>query len=603
MILRTKLFFLWLLFICLCSCEYQLDKGNYRDIARPSETHQVDLRLLSEKDTIKIFGNTKLYCDFDLHGLTEMSGMFSMQGQKWYVSSRTALFDIFPSGLLPGYDTLSLVLYAKSGSGSMADIVGAEGYVAGRKWFVLVDGRPAPSLNLTKSITPEGYLKLGWPECNQYNIEYYDFQFRANSGGPKIKIYDPGTKYMIDTCYIGGGIIYVVNSKVQFNNTIGKGVQLTINDPYPTLNFEEKGFDSCRVYWQKSKYKATYKLFRDDVSHETAILESHTDTSVICPHLGVGNSIPFVLRTLPFHPQSSNTYYNQIDNKNILIGKYLKGNWPKMAYNRLEKMIYTNTGNELFPYDISSLSPRNRYYINYLSSQGLYSCPTNSSKIAALAGDNIYIFQNYLLQNPIIIPFDCIGQSITHFYLTDNDLISIVKGNVFEQIRLSDQKVIASVLISDFPDADPWACFTTSRDGKYFCFVSRKGIRLCSIVNGVLTCTYFDDRSYRSALFDDNTDDRLLLTFNDSNTIEVRNASDFSLVNQFSLPGKAEVLCDIDPESGYLLTTDYMNSYIIDVANSKLKLNGGKTVSRPNLFGNKFFSGNGYWLDISKYLH
>jgi hypothetical protein len=59
---------------------------------------------------------------------------------------------------------------------------------------------------------------------------------------------------------------------------------------------------------------------------------------------------------------------------------------------------------------------------------------------------------------------------------------------------------------------------------------------------------------------------------------------------------------NIDPESGYLLMTDYKYLYVFDLIKSKVIFKMVSTDSRPQLYDNRLFSNSGYGLDISKYL-
>jgi hypothetical protein len=77
---------------------------------------------------------------------------------------------------------------------------------------------------------------------------------------------------------------------------------------------------------------------------------------------------------------------------------------------------------------------------------------------------------------------------------------------------------------------------------------------------------------------------------------------DFSLLSSSVLPDKGEVMRNIDPESGYLLMTDYKYLYVFDLIKSKVIFKMVSSDSRPQLYDNRLFSNSGYGLDISKYL-
>jgi hypothetical protein len=560
------------------------------------------LNLVSEQDTISIFTESEFTCNFNLYGLKILKAEFSLQGKTWNIYSETAKFSINPQQFDPGYDTLTLVFYTNSGTGSLADIAEAEGYKVIRKWLVLLDGRPAPIVSLTQSITPEGYLKISWPKCEQYNFQHYSLHSVVFITGISKTITNADSNTYIDSCYIGGEANYRVDLKLHDSPEQGYGNTLFLNDPFPTLKFAEAGIDSLRIYWDKSKYKATYRLIRGDIDQYSPIFESRNDTSFTIASPGLGYSANFTLTTLPYKPNSSNTQYNHQNFKYYSLGQFIESNWPVYAYNRVEKVIYTSGYDDLHCYDISSVTLSKSYYIKDLIYQSEYSCPTNSAKVAALSPYNIYIFPDKNLQNPVLIPYSCWGIDILHFYITDNDLIAVATSSKYEQIRISDQKVIAAINFNDNMGLSQVLCITTSKDGKYVCAVSKDGLRLYSINNTVVKKIYSDTRWYRSALFDDNSESRLLLTLNSSPTLEVRDASNFNLVKSIDLPTK-QIIHNIDPESGYTLLTDSQYLYVLDIANSKIKLKVVSTDRKPKLFNNRLFTENGFTLDISTYLN
>jgi hypothetical protein len=222
--------------------------------------------------------------------------------------------------------------------------------------------------------------------------------------------------------------------------------------------------------------------------------------------------------------------------------------------------------------------------------------------VAAISTDNIYVFNDKTLQSPVLIPYNAGYNSIDHFYFTDNDMIAVVQPSRYDLISIAEKRVVLTFPITDYPVYSKWACSSTSKDGKYACVVTKNGIKVYDLSSGAANLIYTDTRVYRSALFDINNPARLLLTFYDVNTMEIRNMPDFSLISSPSLPDKSEVLRNIDPESGYLLMTDYKYLYVFDPINSKVIFKMVSGDSRPQLYDNRLFSESGYGLDISKYL-
>jgi hypothetical protein len=181
-------------------------------------------------------------------------------------------------------------------------------------------------------------------------------------------------------------------------------------------------------------------------------------------------------------------------------------------------------------------------------------------------------------------------------------MIAVLRSSRYDLISIAEKSVVLTFPVTDYPVYSKWACSSTSKDGRYTCIVTMNGIKVYDLSSGTATLIYSDSRVYRSALFDINNPNRLLITFYSDNTLEIRNMPDFGLVSSSVLPDKGEVMRNIDPESGYLLMTDYKYLYVYDLTKSKVIFKMVSTDSRPQLYDNRLFSNSGYGLDISKYL-
>jgi hypothetical protein len=585
-------------------CEYELDKENFKDIEAPSETHLFELNLIPHDDTIKVFNDAEFSYYYDTHGLAVKQAKFVLSDKSWDINSDNGTFTISPEELPAGYDTLTMFIYTGSGTGSIADAVGYEGYLLEKKWLLLIDGRSAPPITPEKSITEDGFLKVSWAKNEQYNFHSYEVEHWTGNGFIRSTIADPDSTCIIDSSYVGGDAYYRVNTRVITGNWVNLGTSLQLNDPIPTLNFEDMGVDSLKIFWNKSKYKCSYQLLRTDTYPATVVLGSSVDTSFVIAHPGFGQRSQFSLVTSPYHLNETNSNHSRSDLQYHEWGTHIASNWPNYGYNHLDQAIYTNTYDDMECYDVSSMDLLKSVRLQDLIYEGAYSCAGNSTKVATTSADNIYVFSNKDLNDPVIIPYGKWGGAgIDHFFLTDNDLIAVAKSNNYDLISLTEKKVVANFTIDDYPLYSKWGCFATSNDGRYACIVTYNGVNIYEMENGTAVNTYSDNRSYRSVAFDTNNPEQLLLTFNDNTNLEIRNVSDFSLVRTISLPSPAQVLRNIDPANGYLLSTDYDYLYILDLSSSnvvlKVKCN---QEYKAHLYNNRLFGVYGYTLDISKYI-
>jgi len=87
--------------------------------------------------------------------------------------------------------------------------------------------------------------------------------------------------------------------------------------------------------------------------------------------------------------------------------------------------------------------------------------------------------------------------------------------------------------------------------------------------------------------------------------IEMRSSVDFSLIKSYVLPGNYNMLQNIDPETGYLLLTNYTTNYLYDLQNEKIVFNMANSNTsdfNPRFYYGNIFSNNGRYLNIAKYI-
>jgi hypothetical protein len=580
----------------LQGCEYQSEKDFFVNVEPPPSTHNMTLTLSSSSDTIRIFCPTTLTYNINTFGLKFLGGFFSLGDKQWEVKSDTGRITLSPGDFSAGKYQLVLNAYTNSGSGSIADFFGGEGYNAVKNWPMLIDASIGAAIKVTISVAADGYFKVSWPKCEQYNFVSYEVKGLLNLH-PFSKVYTNAdiTSY-IDSSFVGGTGLVAVN--LTLTNNYISGIYTNVNEPIPVLKFEELGIDSLRISWEKSKYRAHYRMEKQYIT----IFESSVKTSLTIPNPGFGSYVQFNLFTSPVIPCSENYSYTRLDSRYYTQGVYLASNWPTWGYNSMDKAVYVRTYDYIQCYDVQTFNLLRNYSIANLLSQGQYSCPTNSTKVAAIASDKIYVFNDKTLQNPVVIPYNIGNNSLDQFYFTDNDMIAVLRPSRYDLISIASKSVVLTFPVTDYPVYSKWACSSTSKDGRYACIVTMNGIKVYDLGSGTATLIYSDSRVYRSALFDINNPNRLFLTFYSDNTLEIRNMPDFSLVSSSVLPDKGEVMRNIDPESGYLLMTDYKYLYLFDLIKSKVIFKMVSTDSRPQLYDNRLFSNTGYGLDISKYL-
>lgn len=589
--------------IIMTGCEYQLNEINYVEFVDSSIQHEFELILSTSSDTIEVFDNMEFTYDLNTNGLEIYTGAFTIDSTDWKANSKDGSFTLYPDNFEPGYYTLRLNLTTSSGTGSIADVTGTEVYKYEKEWTLIIDPRDAPSVQVYSTITPEGYLKLLWDTCNQFNFDCYKIYKEYDL--QKV-IYDRDSTFFIDSNFIGKSTMYRVATYIKRDiNNYEWSPNFNLDNHFPVLKIEEKGVDSLRLYWDKSPYNVKFKI---TTRNETYTSDFIYDTTLTIANPGFGLSETYFLSTYPIELNEYDWDYVAKSDLYYCLGRSFHGSWF-YSYNQVSKLIYTSYYRSLECYTTSSLSFVNSVLIDYTYYWDVYACNTISDKVAVVSynhntsHEEIIVYHDHTFWDKITLPFD-IGPSfvdIDHFCLTDNNMVAVACDNKYDLISVDSQSLLGSLTIADYPENNRWASFSTSTDGKYMCYVTLNGLYLYNIEGGVFTLLHTDNRSYNSVLFDENNPEILYLTLNGSNILETRNANTFSLISSINLETESQVLRNIDPETGYMLLTDYDHIYLIHPVSGQIVLKIKSSDLAPKIFDNWLLAQSGYAVNLTNY--
>lgn len=598
---RNKLLLFLFIVFNIIGCDQISDQEYFVNILPPKDNHPATLTLNIDSDTIKIFENTKLNFNFNLYGLKVIEANFEIEGHNFNFNQSTGNFFISPTDFDYGYHTLNLIVTSNSGSGSISDISGNECFYFKKSWVVITDGRDAPEVSVRSGTSNRGFLQFSWNKCEQFNFDYYIINEYASTYSRTKKIYDVDSCFYIDSSYVGdGSVVFNVGVKVKSSFSYPLSAITQIFDSLPKIQFKDFGLDSVKVFWKKSKYNIKYQL-KVDYLNPSIVLES-TDTSCIIPQPAFGYNSSYLLYIYPNHSSGMNV---SDPNKKYVqcfhhIGEKIGGNYWGLGYNYFEKTIYAYEHEKILCYDVDNLSLLNSFDLPNSCCFGPYACSLNSGKIIIANWSDIHIFDDNKFSNHVSINHQ-IYNDYDHLYLTNNGYLGAATKNKYCLFNLDEKKIVASIDIEDYPIYSPWACISTSNNGKYVCVGTTKGIKIFQIDGGVVTTIFSNSRSCRSVMFNIYNPNQIYLTYNDSKTLEIRSIPDFSLVKSIELPTK-QILCNINPDNGLLLLSDYNYLFVYDFEKSKLvyKIKSGDSYTR--YYGKRLFSRGGFTIDISTFL-
>jgi hypothetical protein len=227
----------------LSSCIYE-PFGLYENPvnSNPTAPQITNLELNVNSDTLWVYGNQKLKYHFK--SLNEKQDIL---GLKIYIDgvicdsvmSDNGEFYILQSALSEGMHKMNILLYTKSGTGSIADRLNAESILLTKKWVVMAD---YSKKNVTYTIE-NGYLKLGWDRYKNLDLKSYKIQY---SGETK-------NDYYIDSLYYGAQRTFNITVEKTNGDIITWG-SLVMAESIAKPELKISADNTYYITWHKSPY-------------------------------------------------------------------------------------------------------------------------------------------------------------------------------------------------------------------------------------------------------------------------------------------------------------------------------------------------------------
>ena len=217
----------------------------------PTAPQITNLELNVNADTLWVYGNQKLKYHFKSSNENQ-----AILGLKIYIDgvmcdsvmSDNGEFNILQSALSEGVHKMNILLYTKSGTGSIADKLNGEAMLLSKEWVVMAD---YSKKDVTYTIE-NGFLKLHWERYKNIDLKYYRIQY---SGTTK-------DDYFVDSLYYGAQRTFNITVEKTNGDIISWGsLVMAENIAKPELKIS----DSNTYYftWHKSPYYNSIKYRYD----------------------------------------------------------------------------------------------------------------------------------------------------------------------------------------------------------------------------------------------------------------------------------------------------------------------------------------------------
>jgi len=213
----------------------------------PTAPQITNLELNVNADTLWVYGNQKLKYHFQ--SSTEKQAIL---GLKIYIDGKirdsvisdNGEFEILQSALSEGKHRMNILLFTKSGTGSIADKINGETMLLNKEWVVMAD---YSNKDVTYTIE-NGYLKLQWEKYKNPDLESYKIQY---SGETK-------NNYYVDSSYYGAKRTFEITVQ-KTNGEILKWGSLVMNQNIPQPELKITASNTYYFTWKKSPYYKSIK--------------------------------------------------------------------------------------------------------------------------------------------------------------------------------------------------------------------------------------------------------------------------------------------------------------------------------------------------------
>jgi hypothetical protein len=285
---RGYLLATWVLLACfgLIGCdtlEYEPSGENVGDAAPPTTGITVDL---AAGETITVWGQAVLRYTLDLGGKTFVGVEVYLDGELFGTSESQHSFSFASTQVPDGRYALRLVAYARSGTGSLADQLGAEVVVSEVVRTLVVDNAPPQAVRGLSAASVEGRLRLRWSPYPRTNFQaYHVYEIYSGQRRLRATLTDRTQVAWADPLFTGGNIRYVV--AVEAAGGVAESEEVVVSvPPAAMLGFESLGEEGIRLTWSASPFPANVARYvlerRPDVAgalwEDAAVIPGARDT-------------------------------------------------------------------------------------------------------------------------------------------------------------------------------------------------------------------------------------------------------------------------------------------------------------------------------------
>jgi hypothetical protein len=587
--------------IACTACEYELSGEFNQGINKPTASHEGNITLSKDMDSIVIYEPTEIRYTVNTFGL-QCNGI-----QLEYLDTKitnqynsTGTFTITPDFKITGWFDLKSDFYFSTGSGSIADKFKAENYVGTKTWKVCFVDLTKFDFKFQSRVNKDGFLELFWIKPSFLPAIYSSIN-PGNTIHPHISKVVGDTTFFADSTYYGGNAsYYTLYLNLNSRNIYSKTINPTY--PLPELKITSFGLDSATVSWTKSPFRHYYKVYYGN-AWQRYIFTGFENSFKTKSLLGLSND--YYLEIYPYD------YKNNVYNYKTVSTTYKNGDSAnyKFTYSYVKDQFYVPS-----PYSVSQIekvnitsAAGNTYANNGINKFELWGNHQGTRFVGFYSGD-IHVFDEGLKEvskTSICDIYDNYGGQLTddncftYYDYKKNLCIMINVGTnlTWQQFSFKPSAIDESV----------WGTIRLSIDGKYAFWRGDKYFIIYDVSNHLNATIVYQCSNTEVYSSMGNPLNYKEVIIGKTDKIEVRSLPAFQLLRQIDLTGEGNsMLLTVDTYSNSFLALSQNHFHVINLANMKDKLIFGGDLNNyafysARLHRNTFFL-NGIKKDLTPYL-
>jgi len=584
------------------SCTYSPGGENFVDVDQNTTPPQVqNLTLDLNQDTLVVYQKTRYNFHFVSDKQPILGVVITLNNQDFVYDTVVGSIDINPKVIPEGVYSMVMKVYTTSGTGSLADVTGNEGFLFTKEWVVIVEHPKAPDLKVTSTIE-NGFLKFSWdkfdsPYFHAYNLLIVNHGLGASYS---IKFQSPDSTSFVDSLYVGGDIdAELITEYKELNGDLNAG-KTNYSYNYPIDLYFTENEDSLTVSWTKNPFQCKQYYFTN-----TALkLPIQSDSIYKVPAPGMGAPIEYQIRFEPLKPIYGNFLTYNIYSK-YTLGVDDGQRFTEAVYEPSLHAFFVKSAVFLRRLDeqLEVIASYDHPY-DYNDNHSL-TLSTDQQTVYAVIDQQRRKFSTSLLNGLGSMP-NGFGDNATFRVVKNlNDTIFLVGHNSsFSLLNIVNNQVIATTDPLRTSGSVAYYQFAVSSDGRYAAFANELGVSVYEVVNNnQLVLQYEDSNFYYSCLFNPRRPQELVLNAQDG--IYVMDCSTGQIIRNLNQFVANPINFDPVTNNLLLVSNSQKKIYVYDYENNvvKLTLNHRASAWDFRLLNNTILFDAGYHLAVSDYVH